>query len=242
VDVSATAEQLDRDLQSAGRPERARKEAAYLHSQLRHYGAPVPAVRAAIKAVLSANPELGHDDLMELAKQLWDQPVHERRLAAAVLLTQRQRLIGLDDVPQIEHMLRDSRTWALVDVLAGDLLGPVFDQKHDGAAVTEILDRWARDDNFWIRRSALLVHNRPLRAGHGDWERFARYADRMLDEKEFFIRKAIGWVLRETSRRRPELVAEWLIPRAGRASGVTIKEAVKYLSEDQREDVLSQRR
>jgi 3-methyladenine DNA glycosylase AlkD len=63
----------------------------------------------------------------------------------------------------------------------------------------------------------------------------------MLDEKEFFVRKAIGWVLRDTSRRRPELVYEWLLPRAARAPGVTLREAVKYLSKSQRDEILAVR-
>ena len=52
----------------------------------------------------------------------------------------------------------------------------------------------------------------------------------MLTEREFFIRKAIGWVLRDTGRRRPDLVAAWLEPRIGQVSGVTLREAVKPLS------------
>ena len=56
----------------------------------------------------------------------------------------------------------------------------------------------------------------------------------MLDEREFFIRKAIGWVLRDTARKRPDLVFDWLLPRAERASGVTIREAIKPLSRPQR--------
>jgi 3-methyladenine DNA glycosylase AlkD len=63
----------------------------------------------------------------------------------------------------------------------------------------------------------------------------------MLEEKEFFIRKAIGWVLRDTSRKRPELVFDWLLPRAAHASGVTTREAVKYLTEDQRAAILARR-
>ena len=61
----------------------------------------------------------------------------------------------------------------------------------------------------------------------------------MLDEREFFIRKAIGWVLRETGKRRPGLVADWLALRVHRASGVTVREAVKPLSPDQRDKLLS---
>ncbi len=77
---------------------------------------------------------------------------------------------------------------------------------------------------------ALLV---PLRRGDGDFDRFARYADAKLEEREFFIRKAIGWVLRDTSRIRPDLVYGWLLPRAAWASGVTLREAVKHLTHDQ---------
>ena len=60
----------------------------------------------------------------------------------------------------------------------------------------------------------------------------------MLDEREFFIRKAIGWVLRDTSRRRPELVADWIEPRVARASGVTVREAVKHLDPERRARIM----
>ncbi len=246
MDVAAAAADLDLRLRVAGRPERAEKEAAYLRSTLHHYGTSVPDTRGAVQALLAQHAGLTHHQLLDLAGRLWREPegrpVHERRLAAALLLTQRAGLIGLDDVPPIEGMLRESRTWALVDVLAGDLLGPALEQQPDQAAVTAVLDRWATDQDFWIRRAALLVHQRPLRAGRGDWPRFARYAGAMLGEKEFFVRKAIGWVLRETARTRPDLVFEWLAPRAREASGVTIAEAVKYLSGAQRSAILQLRR
>jgi 3-methyladenine DNA glycosylase AlkD len=98
------------------------------------------------------------------------------------------------------------------------------------------------DEDFWLRRSALLALLLALRRGGGDFERFARYADPMLDEREFFIRKAIGWVLRDMSRKRPDLVYAWLEPRAARASGVTAREAVKHLPADQRDRILTLRK
>lgn len=79
----------------------------------------------------------------------------------------------------------------------------------------------------------------PLRRGAGDFRRFARYADAALDEPEFFLRKPIGWVLRETAKRRPDLVYEWLSPRIARVSGVTLREAVRYLSAAQRDELLT---
>ncbi len=83
---------------------------------------------------------------------------------------------------------------------------------------------------------ALLI---PLRRGEGEFDRFARYADAMLDEKEFFIRKAIGWILREVSKKRPEIVHAWIAPRTHRASGVTMREALKYLPDGQRDGLMA---
>ena len=95
------------------------------------------------------------------------------------------------------------------------------------------------DEDFWIRRSALLALLVPLRRGGGDPDRFFRYADRLLAEREFFVRKAIGWVLRDMGHRRPRLVSEWLEPRARRASGVTMREAVKHLDPTDRDRLMA---
>jgi 3-methyladenine DNA glycosylase AlkD len=96
------------------------------------------------------------------------------------------------------------------------------------ARVGPVLDRWATDADSWVRRASLLAELRGIRAGAPLLAFLAR-ADAMLEEREFFIRKAIGWVLRETGRRRPDEVTGWLVPRTGRASGVTMREATKYL-------------
>ena len=104
------------------------------------------------------------------------------------------------DVGLVEQLLREARTWALVDELAAVVVGGLVERHPELGAV---LDRWAIDPDLWIRRSALLALLVPLRRGGGDFARFARYADGMLDEPEFFIRKAIGWVLRDTGQKAP---------------------------------------
>ena len=214
------------------------KEKAYLKSDLAHYGTSVPDTRAVVKAVVRAHRDLGHDDLVALVESLWAEPVHERRIASVELLAACSDRLGPDDLPLLERLLREARTWALVDGLAPWVVGPLH-ERHPEVGV--VLDRWAVDDDFWLRRSALLTLLVPLRQGRGDFERFGRYADAMLEEREFFVRKAIGWVLRDTARKRPDLVYEWLLPRAARASGVTIREAVKPLSDAQRAAVLAAR-
>ena len=84
----------------------------------------------------------------------------------------------------------------------------------------------------------MLALLRPLRRGEGDFERFCGYADAMLEEREFFIRKAIGWVLREAAKRSPERVDRFITPRVARASGVTMREVVRALPEDRRDALM----
>ncbi len=147
-------------------------------------------------------------------------------MAAVVLLETYPKLLTAADLPRIERLLRESRTWALVDGLAADVVGSILAAAP--AEVTPVLDRWASDPDFWIRRSSLLAELRPLRAG-ADLALFLRRADAMLDGREFFIRKAIGWVLREIGKRRPAEVVEWVAARTDRASGVTMREVVRHL-------------
>lgn len=236
MDVAAAVVEIDADLRRRARPERAVQEKAYLKSDLEHYGTSVPAIRACAVAARDRHPDLHHAELVALVESLWQEPVHERRMVCVELLDLSGDLLGPADVQLLERLLRESRTWALVDSLAASVVGPLVEANAELGAV---VDRWSVDGDFWMRRSALLALLLPLRRGAGDFERFSRYADAMLEEKEFFIRKAIGWVLRDTAKQRPDLVFEWLLPRASRLSSVTRAEALKRLSEEQRAQVLA---
>jgi 3-methyladenine DNA glycosylase AlkD len=231
VDVDALAEDIDAALAAQATPGRAEQERAYLRSDLEHYGTSVPAMRAVVKGAARRKGQPTHGEVVELAERLWSKPVHERRMAAVEVLKQWVTALEPADIDLLERLLRESRTWALVDDLAGSVVGPLVEHHPE---VGTVLDRWAADPDYWIRRAALLALLGPMRRGAGDFERFARYADNMLEEREFFIRKAIGWVLRDTAKKRPDVVFEWLLPRAARASGVTLREALKPLSEEQR--------
>lgn len=230
-----SAADIERELADAGTAERAEATKRYLKSSLLHLGASVPQLRAEAKAVASEIDS--RRELRRLADELWAEPVYERRACVAFLLDYRVDLLGPADLPAIKRFVADSETWALVDQLSADLLGNLL-LAHPDAAPR--LDPWTRHRNFWVRRAALLSQIRPLKAG-ADFGLFAGWADAMLEEREFFIRKAIGWVLREAGKTRAAEVYEWLLPRAERASGVTIREAVKYLEPAQREAILAAR-
>ena len=224
VDAKTLARTIESELRKVGTPERAEGEKRYLKSDLNFLGATLGQIRVVTRSVTEAR-ELSHGDVVALATELWSKPVFERRMAAVILLELHASQLSPDDLGLIERFIRDSKTWALVDALSGDVVGGIALHHR----IKQRLDRWARDSNFWIRRSSLLAELKPLKKG-ADFGPFAQRADAMLDETEFFIRKAIGWVLRETSKKRPNIVYEWVAPRTDRASGVTMREAVKYLA------------
>jgi 3-methyladenine DNA glycosylase AlkD len=161
----------------------------------------------------------------DLVNALWQLPLWEARMAAVELL--RLRELDADHLNRIETMIREAAGWALVDPLAGDIAGRIA-LNHPRTA-WPVIDTWAHDADFWLRRSALLCLLPGIRARRPDLDRLDRYAAAMLGEKEFFIRKAIGWVLRELSKKDPGYVTAWTERHLAEMSGVTFREAIRRL-------------
>ena len=228
--------EIEAALIATSNPERARNEKRYLKSDLRFIGVAKPLIRRAVRPALRSGAISDRDSLLDFAGECWAAGVHELRVTAILALQDKSELLEMRDIALIEDFMRQSKTWAYVGPLSIYLAGGLVERFPE---LTSTLDRWSTDDDFWVRRSAMLALLIPLRQGEGDFDRFGRYADGMLEEKEFFIRKAIGWVLREVSKKRPELVFDWIAPRINRASGVTMREAVKYLPAAQQEVLMS---
>ena len=150
LDVGALASAIDSELRAAGNAQRAEKERAYLKSVLCHYGASVPTIRAAAKAVARQYPAMTHRRLVQLVDVLWAKPVHECRMACVELLDLFGDQLGPRDFALLERLLREALTWALVDGLAASVAGSLVNRYPETAAV---LDRWATDDDFWRGRS-----------------------------------------------------------------------------------------
>ena len=230
------ADSIERELRLLADPERAVNQRNYLKSDLEFIGVGVPGIRKVARGALRAEREFTRELLLELVEVLWASGIYELRFAAMVALQAHAGLLEARDLSVLERLLRESKTWALVDSLAADVCGGLLTRFPE---LRPEIDGWAGDPDFWIRRSALLVDMGPLRKGEGEFEHFSRYADAMLDETEFFIRKAIGWVLRETAKRRPELVIEWIETRTDRASGVTMREVTRHLPEAEAERLMA---
>ncbi len=239
-DVEAAADAVGHRLRALGTPARAAGSRAYLKSTLAFTGTDVPTVRREVTTWHRAHVDLPIATTLRLVDALWRRDIFELQLYAAELLAIDVDRLTPRHLARIERLLRESHTWALVDALAPRVVGALLERHR--AAVGPVLDRWARDDDFWIRRAALLALLLPMRRGDGDWPRFTRYAAALADDREFFVRKAIGWVLREAAARQPGEVVAFLEPRVGVLSGVTWREAVRKLPAPTRRALERQRR
>ena len=206
-----------------------------MKSDLEFIGVAAKPLRTVARSFLAEHPEVGRAALLELVQGLWQRPVFELKAVAVALLERRIRSLEAADLVLVEELLRRSHTWALVDWLCTKVAAPLVES--DPEATTPVLERWSTDDDFWLRRASMLAQLPALRAGSGDFELFASFAARMVEEKEFFIRKAIGWVLRDVSKKRPQLAYEFLSEHIHEVSGLTLREGSKYLPEAQRDEL-----
>jgi 3-methyladenine DNA glycosylase AlkD len=232
--------ELECALRAIGDAERARGAKAYLKSDLEFIGVAAKPLRLVARSFLDRHPDCDHSWLTELVRVLWDRPVFELKAVAVAVLERKLRMLEIADLELVELLLRRSHTWALVDWPCTKVAAPLVEREP--ATAEPILRRWSTDDDFWIRRASMLAQLPGLRAGGGDFELFASLASSMVGEKEFFIRKAIGWVLRDVSKKRPRLAYDFLIDHIDLVSGLTFREGSKYLPKELRAELRRRRR
>ena len=233
-------EELECELRAVGDEERAVGAKAYLKSDLDFLGVAAKPLRAVARAFQADHSEIDRDALLRLVQALWQRPIFDLKAVAVALLERRSNVLASSDLELVEYLLRRSLTWALVDWLCTKVAAPVVEREPEMTAT--VLERWSRDEDFWIRRASMLAQLPALRAGAGDFELFASFASGMVGEKEFFIRKAIGWVLRDVSKKRPDFVFGFLLDHVHEVSGLTLREGSKYLPEGKRETLSRARR
>ncbi len=239
MDIAATVDELRQRLAAGGDPASARAQQAYLKTELSLHGVNAAFLRERARALVRDHPGLDAGQRRELVEALWRTPFHDLRSLGIAILEASARHLERQELELVESLLERSRDWAHVDYLATRVAAPLvtrFPEAHRD------LERWARADSFWLRRASLLALMPELRAGRGDLELLERLAVPMLGDREWFLRKAVGWVLREVAKKRPEWVVGLLERHLPQVSALTLREASRRLPAVTRDDLLARRR
>lgn len=227
VTPKACVRHLDARFRALGTPDRAAGMKAYMKSELRFHGVDQKTLRTEARAFCKAHPEMDRAALVADVDALFATDGFDLHSAAVAILERKWKLLEPRDAPWLVELARRAACWAHVDWISTKVIAPLL---QDDRSLPRLVRQWARDDSFWVRRVALLAQLPALSRVGGDFALFAEIAAPMLEEREFFIRKAIGWVLREVSKKRPQLVRAFMRRHGQRCSGVTRREATKYLA------------
>ena len=225
--MGALADQVRGALAERADPENAAAMAAYLKTDQPFFGVKrpdrVPIEQAAAKAFAPSTAAAYREQVLEL----WRQPERECQYTALTLARRWKRFVTAQQLDLYEQLVRDAAWWDLVDEIGRHLAGEAW--LKDREATLPVLERWARDEDLWVWRAAVLAPMRD-RAHYPD-DRVQAWLDLRLDDTDFFARKAIGWVLRDRSQRAQAPVVAYLRSRWDRLSGLSRREGTRWLDQ-----------
>ncbi len=206
-------------LSAVADPTRSAAMAAYMKGIAPFLGVSAPVRRAAVRDL--GQPPI--DELPEIARELWREPEREFAYVAVDWLERASRKGPATLLPLIEELVRSRSWWDTVDGLAACAANLVA--AHPDLAGE--MDRWVVDPDFWVARVAIL--HQLGRRTETDEARLFRMCLARADERQFFIRKAIGWALRDYAWRNPDAVDRFVSAHRAELSALTIREATKNL-------------
>jgi 3-methyladenine DNA glycosylase AlkD len=203
---------------------------AYLKSEMPCHGVTTPVLRQIVKDRAAQHTVRSIAEWQRVALQLWREAGFREERHAAIEFIRLQAFRPyrvIEALPTFEEMIVTGAWWDLVDPLATHVLGDVLrDQPRRSAA---LMRRWSRDADMWKRRSAILCQ-----IGFKEETDLALLYDCIepnLADREFFIRKAIGWALRQHAWTDPREVKRYVKANRTRLSGLSTREALKNLAE-----------
>lgn len=212
-------------------PQRAPGMRAYMKDRFDYLGIAAPIRRQAVMPLIRALKPSTAAQLFDMADQLWSLPEREYQYVAIDLLAKYIPALTAaplaDTIAQLLTLVQSKSWWDTVDGLAG-ITGDVL-RVHltPDRRVQALMDTAIQHPDFWVRRIALL-HQLGWREAT-DVDRLSRYALLCAEEKEFFIRKAIGWALRDYAWHDPDFIRQFLQAHQEQLSGLSVREASKNL-------------
>ncbi|WP_217169723.1 DNA alkylation repair protein [Streptomyces sp. AC512_CC834] len=209
---------------AAADPERAVDMRAYMRDVAPFLGLTSPVRRALSRTVLEGLPRPRESDCTAIALRCWRLPEREYHYFAVDFLRRHVTHCSSGFLPVVRHLLTTVPWWDTVDLLAAHVVGGLVTADRD---LTADMDAWIGDDDHWLARAALLHQLRYKE--RTDTDRLFGYCLRRSDHGDFFVRKAIGWCLREYAKTDPDAVRAFVAEHRTRLAPLSVREALRTI-------------
>ncbi len=225
VDTEGLVAFVASELEGLADPERAAQMAAYMKTDMPFYGVTSPERKLVFREARNLFPVETPDDYEAAILALWSQPQREAKYVGLGYATEHRKQIGVEWMGLYEKLIVEGAWWDFVDDVAVHAVGrALLGQRSE---VTPIVRSWIDSEDMWLRRTAIICQVR--HKSETDEALLFDHALACLHEKEFFIRKAIGWALRDYSWFEPEVVRSFLLEHKHEMSGLTYREGAKRI-------------
>ena len=204
--------------------EAAEPMAAYMKDQFDFLGIRSADRRRIQKPLIAAARTATPDELLDVAERCWERDERELQYVGCDLLRAGAKHLRAEDLDRVRGLIARKSWWDTVDSLAAHTVGPIV---RANPQLGKTMDRWIDDPDMWIARTAIL--HQLMYKEDVDEDRLFEYAIRRAADTEFFIRKALGWALRNYARVAPHAVGLFVAEHADELSGLTKREATKHL-------------
>lgn len=214
---------LEIEFSKNANPEIASQQEAYMRNQFKTFGIKTEDRRTIQKPFLIKKYLPPKQDIEGIVKTLWNKPQREFQYFAQELAFKYIKKVEKNDIELFEFMVANKSWWDSVDFIAVKLMSAYF--KAFPETRKTYIDKWLKSKNIWLQRSALLFQ---LKYKDAIDNKLLSYTiNHLLGSKEFFINKAIGWVLREYSRTNPNWVLDFVTKT--KLSNLSKKEAIRLI-------------
>jgi 3-methyladenine DNA glycosylase AlkD len=200
---------------------------AYMRDQFDFLGVPTPLRRQAVLPVFKRLPVENADHLLACAHKLWTMPAREYHYVATDLLARKWKTFAVTDIAHLLEIAQRAAWWDCVDPLAGVIGDVVKAARAHTPQAQATMDAALLHESLWVRRIA-MIHQLGWR-DRTDETRLFDYARSLAAESDFFIRKGIGWALRDYAWHAPQAVSGFLSSSRDILSPLTLREASKHL-------------
>ncbi len=200
--------------------------AAYMKTSMPFYGVAKPDRDSIHRELKQRFPiSSSHQEYNRAVLGLWELPHREEKYFALYVARMWPDFIVPHSMPLYRRIIEEGGWWDTVDEVAAHLVGAVLLRHREETAL--LMDQWIEDAHLWVRRAAIisqLTHKEKT-----DHARLFRYSLAQAAEKDFFIRKAIGWALRQYAYTAPDRVRTFITRNRHRLSSLTYREASRVL-------------